>query len=207
MKILIYTILVKEPRHYLPMLRLMWSSIDMFGALGPKSCEFLVIGNAHCLKEITTVERPAFISQLHAMEIPAEADLHDSLLRKLDIAEFSGVMSYDRVFYMDVDIIVQGPLRPLLESPKVEKGILYAARERKDFNHPFFGFGKYSAKEKRAMHKLGSRTFNDGTFLFEPCPEILAAFREIKAFANAKENEPLRKEIYDQSFLDRKSVV
>ena len=197
--ILLYTILVKEPDHYIPMFRLMWESLDLFGDV---KCDFLIIGNNECLGLIHhVIKKPKCVRKLHALEVPTEGDLHDALLRKLDVAEFSLVKKFAQIMYIDCDIIVRSSLKPIFDSmSQLPNNILHAVKEDEDFNHPFFGFERYTLTEKKAMRRRGLTTFNDGTLIFVPTDAILDDFRAIKTFA--ADNPDLRKRYYDQSFVN-----
>ena len=54
MNVLMYTILVKEPHAYIPMLNMLLKSLQ--GHMSP--CDFLMIGNADCLHQASKIDRP-----------------------------------------------------------------------------------------------------------------------------------------------------
>ncbi|PNH02719.1 hypothetical protein TSOC_011271 [Tetrabaena socialis] len=156
-----------------------------------------------CLDSIGNgqVAKPACVTKVHALEVPMEPSLHDSLLRKLDIIDFKGVRGYDCVMYIDCDILVQRSLKGILaQAAASPAGILHAAYENEDFNHPFFGFQNYTSIDERLFKRLGSTTFNDGTYIFIPNEEMLGHFRHLRRRAHARPD--LREKFYDQSFYN-----
>ncbi len=196
-RLLLYTLLVKSKEEYLPMFRMMLATFSLYAGV---QCDLLVIGTRDCLKEMRKLGRPQNVSTLHAMEVPHEDSLHDALLRKLDICDFSQAMGYDVILYMDVDILVQRSIQKILQRVASNVDVLHAVKEDEDFNHPFFGFERYTEKEKLDMAAKGMTTFNDGTFAFVPSATMLRHFRNIKEFAIS--NESLRNKYYDQSFFN-----
>jgi len=216
-KYLLYTILIGKPQNYIPMFHLMWRSMVTHGGLDPAQWELLIIGNKKCLEEVAASRKRKLpgVRHVHALEVPEEPDLHDALLRKLDIVDFLASASapssttpntktpktnYDQVLYMDCDIIVRAPIQKLVDKAVLRPGVLHAAREHEDWNHTFFGFANYSAEDKALFKKLKAVTFNDGTFMFEPTPEMLGHLAKIRAFARSRPD--LRKKFYDQSFFN-----
>ena len=137
---------------------------------------------------------------MHALEVPAETDLHDGLLRKLDIVDFRGVEKYDAIMYIDVDIIVTKEIQGLIERCSLYPNYLHAASEKEDWNHPFFGFQNYTREDEQHFSKLGASTFNNGTLIFVPTSEMLANFTALRKFA--RERPDLRAKYYDQSFFN-----
>lgn len=199
---LFYTILVARPEHYIPLFRMMWQSMALFGDLPRDRCDLLIIGNRRCLNMARKdgAGRPEGFRAIHALEVPEEEDLHDSLLRKLDIVDFEGISTYEEVLYIDCDILVNGKVLPLLKTASLSPELLHVARESEDFNHIFFGFASYTREEKAAFKRVGAGTFNNGTYIFKPTRTMLGHFRRIRKFA-VKARE-LRKRFYDQSFYN-----
>jgi hypothetical protein len=162
MTLLIYSIMVRAPEEYVPMLEMMWSTLSLRGCV---RCDMLLIGNRECLSACRRLPRPACVDRLHALEVPAEPSLRDSLLRKLDIVDFVGLREYSQVLYLDCDIIVRNRLDRILHEASLEPSVLHATEENESFDHPFFGFGDYDLADLR---RRGARTFNDGSFIFAP---------------------------------------
>ena len=202
-KKLMYTLLVGRPDAYLPMFELMWRSLGHFSP--DMSVDFLIIGNRPCLRALAAkgINKPVCVKRVHALEVPTETDLHDALLRKLDITNFKGTINYDVVMYIDCDIIIKTPISDIFERALKKPDKLHASIEYEDFNHPFFGFENYTPTEIGNMLKIGSTPFNDGIFVFSPkssSADILGHFKKIRQFS--KENVVLRKKYYDQSFFN-----
>jgi hypothetical protein len=196
---LMCTILVGRPETYLPMFDLMWRSLDAFNQY---EVDFLVVGNAPCLQALREgrYKRPRCVRSVMTLTVPVEDDLHDALLRKLDVVDFPGIQRYSQVMYLDCDIIIKTDLRDIFERTARRADVLHAPVEYEDFNHPFFGFERYSSTEIGDMRKLGSTTFNDGIFVFHPTSDMLAHLRGLRAFARSA--TLLRRKYYDQSFFN-----
>jgi hypothetical protein len=209
---LMYTILVGKPDTYLPMFKLMWQSLGY--SQQQFQTDFLLIGNRPCLRSVkqmmmtghTDANRElAFklpcVRKTYMHEVPVEPDLHDALLRKLDVVDFKHIGRYDQVLYLDCDIIVKGDLTDIFTRAARRPHLLHASIEYEDFNHPFFGFERYTPTQVGDMLKKGSSAFNNGTYMFNPKKsDILYHFDQIRIFA--RNNTYLRQRYYDQSFFN-----
>lgn len=201
--LLVYTILVKEPEHYMPMFRLMLAT---FLEHADVTCDLLVVGTRECVAQVRRSDLrrvqggTATVRMLHAMEVPSDPDLHEALLRKLDVVLFPSLRDYKQVLYLDCDILVRGSLRRVLRRAAARPDLFHAPAEKAPFNHPFFGFSSYTEEEEKRMIARGRKTFNDGSFVFAPNEEMIGHLRAIRALATSRPD--LRRKFYDQSFFN-----
>jgi lipopolysaccharide biosynthesis glycosyltransferase len=150
------------------------------------------------------------------LRVHGTRNLHKALLHKLDVVDFAGLGEFDKILYIDCDIIVQKSLRDILGTRL--RGKLYAATEFEGHDHPFFGFEgqdvdfksvrgdvksstfKSKMKSPTFKSKMKSPTFNNGVMLFEP--SLVRHFETLREFVRSPCGRALARRYYDQSFFN-----
>jgi len=117
----------------------------------------------------------------------------DCCFARLDLFKFNITKKYNKILYLDTDIIIRGDLTEIFDI--AEKEIIYAMQEGtidSDSNY----WGKYLFK-KSELEKITDKTaFSSGILLFKNCLAIQELFDNIKKDVFTKKNV-----YYDQPFI------
>lgn len=136
------------------------------------------------------------------LKVPIDIDLKYALIRKFDIAIFKKFKEYDKIMYIDVDIIVQGDLIKVIESVPVKDDILYATKEGK-LDGPYWYINTYKDSNISNLKRKGIHSFNTGMFLFKPSLVMQQHLKNVKTFAlDYYKDRTKQKHFYDQSFMN-----
>jgi lipopolysaccharide biosynthesis glycosyltransferase len=130
--------------------------------------------------------------------VPKSKNLYHALLGKCDIYQFSNVSKYEKVLYLDCDVIVQRDLMDLFKKTPIQKNILYAPQEG-EIKGKFWYLDSYTEQNVARLEQHGVQSFNSGTFMFVPTLTFLKHFEKIKIMATEYKG---KKHFYDQSFLN-----
>jgi lipopolysaccharide biosynthesis glycosyltransferase len=126
---------------------------------------------------------------------PPDKDLNHALFRKFDITEHPDYLAYDKVLYLDCDILVQDNIVKLFDNVETKPGKLYVVKEG-DIEGPYWRSNAYAPGNVEKMRKDGVHSFNAGTFLFAPSEEMRHHFKCAKDFGLYKYKG---RHFYDQS--------
>lgn len=194
-KHLLYTLLTFNRKSYIQMFELFLQSILLSSNL--KHFDFLVI----CDKETeNTIKQLLIIKHFPNMlyqTIPKSKTLYDALLHKCDIYRFKNVPEYDKVLYLDCDIIVSKNLDKIFELP-IQENVLYAPKEGK-LTQKFWYSDLYKNSNIRALKNENVKSFNSGTFMFIPSKTFLQHFENVQQLAKQYKGT---QHFYDQSFFN-----
>lgn len=132
-----------------------------------------------------------------------QSTIHVSM-RKVEIFEFRDILSYDKVLYLDCDIVVHGSLLPLFDSV-VDETKLYVVPETKNFRDHENGFycrkdKPYDSGELRDFAKDKVYVFNAGQFAFRTSSVMRGHFTEIAR--DIRDNYNRNYHFYEQSHLN-----
>jgi lipopolysaccharide biosynthesis glycosyltransferase len=108
------------------------------------------------------------------------------------------VTRYNKVLYLDCDIIVQADLMELFKKLPIEKNVLYAPQEG-TLDGTFWYLDKYTNSNIARLTSEGTKSFNSGTFMFVPTNKFIKHFENVK---NQGEQYTGKKHFYDQSFFN-----
>lgn len=194
---LIYTICTFKADVYIPMIRVWLKSLLAYS--DPRDFDLLFITNDLNEKEILAIKDLYKFSHT-LMKVPNDYDLASALFRKFDIIDYSPMAKYDKVLFLDCDIIIQKNIATIFDlQPILEKGILYASKEENSSHENiFWSLGNYKPAQLDFFRRENIKCFNSGTFMFKPCAKMTGYFKKLRKFARKYEN----KHFYDQSFLN-----
>lgn len=122
-------------------------------------------------------------------------------MRKVDIFKLPSIAAYEKVLYLDCDIIVTGSLQPLFDAV-VDPGKLYVYPENDEFNSHqslFWGLQDYSQDQLTEFEARGQHVFNCGQFAFKVSPEMQQHFQAVRDMIDAHTGP----HFYEQSFMNK----
>jgi glycosyltransferase involved in cell wall biosynthesis len=163
---------------YVNLLKMLLTSIVLFSRTD--GIDFVVFTSTEFKGRIEDIGTLLGITiKTHCMECNS---VHEASSAKLSIFDYAPVTSYEKVLYLDTDILIQGDLMKLLEEPLDE--LVYALPEG-TIGHEFWGgtlFDLVTVDPKQAG-------INAGTFLFRPTEPIATLFRDISEHIAAMKAE------------------
>lgn len=186
-KYLIYTLVNFRTRNYLAMFRYFLKSIETFS--NTKLFDILVICPSDVKQHIP--------ENVKTMIVPETNDLYATLLGKFDINKYKDVYKYEKVLYIDCDIIVQGDLAKVFQNTPIKPGKLYAPAEGElDGRYWYLDAYKNSNIAKLKQNKI--KSFNSGLYMFVPTKDMMAHFKNAKRFGLNYNGQ----HFYDQSIFN-----
>lgn len=124
----------------------------------------------------------------------------ESSMNKLKIFNFPNIGLYDKVLFLDSDILVHTPIIPILEGIQ-RPGYLYCYSESKnpeDNSLEYWSFNTYTPSEIVRFRRENILPFNAGTFAFLRCDEMKEHFKNILTMVSTHRGEYY----YEQSFMN-----
>jgi hypothetical protein len=131
-------------------------------------------------------------------ETKESANLFDALISKCDISDVRNLGNYEKVLYLDCDIIVQHDLGSFFKKAKLKPDRLYAPAEG-TVDGKYWYLDTYKESNIKRLKDAGVRSFNTGTFMFVPSSSMLKHFVNVRALALSYKGQ---KHFYDQSFMN-----
>lgn len=200
---LIYTLVNFRTQHYLQMFKVFVDSLASFSNL--ETFDMLVITDKATKPLIENIRNMKKFRQVYYLLVPSDDNLSHALLdnlshallRKFDIAQFNMLTSYDKVLYLDCDIIVQKDVNILFNKIALEKNKLYAMAEG-PLTGKYWSLNAYQPSNIERLEKAHVKAFNSGTFLFAPSHEMSNHFKAVKELALSYKGN----HFYDQSFMN-----
>ena len=104
---LVYTLVNYNTKDYIEMFKIFLKSLVYFSK---PNFELLIITDDITKSKIQKIKEIKEIKKVHYLIVPFDNDLYHALLRKCDITEFKGFNDYDKIMYLDCDIIVQNDI-------------------------------------------------------------------------------------------------
>lgn len=193
-KYLLYTILTFRKEYYLPLFRIMLKSIVAFSSTDFDLC---IITNKSYLPELKEVPELQAFQKVYYHIVPDDEDLFHALMRKCDIANLSDFLNYDKIMFLDCDIIVQGDLVRLFKQVRALPNKIYAPESGSHY-HKFWGLCNYNDDNVNFFRKYKIKSFSSGSYLFKPSIEMKNHLLECKKFALSYKGS----HFYDQSFYN-----
>lgn len=108
--------------------------------------------------------------------------MFESALSRLCVFQYPHIERYDRVLYLDCDILIRGDVETLYGLVE-RRDQLYAAAERADIDHRFWSLGRYTSEQLAAFRKEQRRPFNSGSLLFARSSSIETLFADMLQLA------------------------
>ena len=190
---LIFTCVFHEDR-YLRFFYLLLESIQLFGNL-QQNTDLLVYTSSHFEKKI----RESNLYQSNILfHINNTYDTTDKAAKaRLDLFDIPIIQNYQKILYLDTDIIIRRSLQPIFDIiTDLSKPLFYTLKEG-SIDHPSDFWGK-SLFEKNVINKYTDRSaFTSGILLFLNHPMIKQVFDDIKDHILKNKN----KGFYDQPYF------
>jgi lipopolysaccharide biosynthesis glycosyltransferase/predicted O-methyltransferase YrrM len=144
-----------------------------------RACTFLT--NVDILVMTDTTLEKSVLDAANLLGIPIKTMLIDGITTariaastKLHIFDYESVFNYERVLYIDTDILVQHDLTPILTMPIEDK--LYVKQEGE--KGITYLHGSWFFDDKAALNNI--KPFNTGVFLFRPTETMRTLFLKIR---------------------------
>lgn len=177
---------------YLIMLRLLLESIFLYSnIIYTNDLEILIYTNKSFAENI----KYNFSKYLKYIKFVLNnfENTSESCFARLDLFRFNITNNYEKVLYLDTDIIIRGDLTEIFEIAQDE--IIYAMQEGtidSDTNY----WGKYLFNKSDLENITDKSGFSSGILLFKNCSTIQKLFQDIKKDAYSRRNV-----YYDQPFI------
>jgi lipopolysaccharide biosynthesis glycosyltransferase len=121
-------------------------------------------------------------------------------MRKVEIFDFDMIHHFEKVIYLDSDIVVLGDINIIFDQMN-DPNTLYTFNESDDFNeHNLIYFGKrdYSAEQMNEFVRRNVKVFNCGQFGFLVSEQMRSHFTNIRNMIKSNKDE----HFYEQSFMN-----
>jgi lipopolysaccharide biosynthesis glycosyltransferase/SAM-dependent methyltransferase len=181
-------------KDYVTMFKMLLFSIRSSTSL--ESVDIVVLTDKTLESSVKKVAADLYLT-IHTMIVDGITTGHQASSAKLKIFEYQPIYSYERVLYLDTDILVQHDLAPLLTMPLED--ILYAVKGGPNGIDYLHGSWFFDDKE---MMKI-TEPFNAGAFIFQPTESIYTLFQHtqhhIQCFFDMNLPHPY---CYEQPFMN-----
>ena len=122
-----------------------------------------------------------------------------SSMRKVEVFDIPNIHDYERVLFLDGDIIVTKSLIPLFEAATdSEKFYVFKEHWQNQHSHIFFSLLQYTQEELKYLNDNNIVGFNCGQFLFTPTLEMKEHFHNVINSINNHKGDYF----YEQSFMN-----
>lgn len=157
-------------------------------------CDILVMCDASYVPYISSLP----INYIHVT--PDNIDHIHASMRKTEIFKFKHIDMYDKVLYLDCDVIIDGPLDNVFHTI-TNPNKLYVVSDRFQFTSQYFSCldQPYTKDELAMFDKNGLRAFNAGQFGFCTSNQMREHFQKV---CDLKESYDSRYHFYEQSFMN-----
>jgi hypothetical protein len=156
-------------KEYLELLKILLISVKLFSSRTLESIDFLIMTSHDLAADIQQVSEDVGIPlKLMFLDI---SRLKGAAFARLYIFEYEHIMTYEKILYLDTDIIVQGDLMNVFEEPLEDK--LYAMKEG-TIEHEIHG-GQWFDFSKIDRNTVA---LNSGILLFKPTETMKDIFTQ-----------------------------
>lgn len=195
---LLYTLINYNIEPYLEMMKVFFESIDLFTP--SPNFDVVIITDAETKQAIKRVWRPPEKFRVRYLIVSPAGDLYHALIRKCDIARYESLLKYEKVLYLDFDIIVQKDLSKLFDDIKAKPDVLYAPKEG-EIDGQYWTLDLYTNSDIARLKQKRVNSFNTGTFLFVPSPTMKEHLMNVRRLAELYDRQN-KNHFYDQSFFN-----
>lgn len=113
------------------------------------------------------------------VQVVGAGTVFEASTNKLLIASYANVSNYDRVVYMDVDMVaVPSRISLLLTLPLSHDTVHGVGESGYDINHEYFSLGMHNASMLALFRREGQVPISAGLLMFRPTARVLAALSE-----------------------------
>jgi len=166
--------------HYVEMFFLQLKSIYLYGTLD-KNTDIVLYTSSELMKFV----KSSFLYNIFKNNIVFEIndkynDINSACKSRIDVFDLSSISKYDKILYLDTDIIITGDINTVFEMSK--KDIIYVLGEgqvnENDVNN-YWGSIALFNKEEMNIHR-NKVAFSSGIILFNNCDKVRFLFNKIK---------------------------
>ena len=191
MKCLIYTLVNFRVEYYTKMFRVFAQCLSMFS--DTNAFELCVITERQNLASIKDIFPDASI-----VLIPKVKTLDQALLCKFDIFRHPRYLEFDKILFLDTDILVQDNIMKLFKAVDTQPDKLYVVQEG-DLEQKYWYHSAYKPGDIAQLRKENIQSFNSGIFLFKPSETMRRHFEAAKKFGIEYKSSY---KFYDQSVFN-----
>jgi lipopolysaccharide biosynthesis glycosyltransferase len=169
-KNLVYFILTYKTE-YIPLFSMLLESICKYSCDKP-NFDILIITHDVLVPMINEIKNLKKFRH-DFMILPEPPDLYSALMLKANIFDYPKINNYNKVLFIDVDIIVQNDINRLFDEFKPKDGVMYAVHEQNGTHfHKFWSLMKYTNEDIKKFMERGIISFNVGTMMFAVTPKM-----------------------------------
>lgn len=179
MKYLLYTLVNFRSQPYVAMFKQFLRALIAFSDLS--KFDLAIITDEPTLQSIKKLPELFSFSSTSYVIVQENASLETALFRKFDITKHPNYMDYEKILYLDCDIIVQDDIIKLFQAVKVKSNKLFVAQEG-DLAEYYWRINAMKNSNIQKMKSEGLQSFNSGTFLFKPTQTMRDHFENAKRF-------------------------
>lgn len=197
MKYLVYTLVNFRSKYYIAMFEQFLKALIMFSDLS--KFDLAIITDTATLKQIQKMPDLVHFSSTSFVIVQENATLEKALFRKFDITKHPNYMSYEKILYLDCDIIVQNDIIDIFKSIKTQPNKLYVPQEG-DLSEYYWRINALKDSNIQKMKSEGKHSFNSGSFMFTPTERMREHFENAKRFG--LEYQKTHSFFYDQPIFN-----
>jgi len=177
---------------YIKLLELLFLSLQMYSS----PCDILILTSDDFKEKISALSvRVRVPCKIHCLPCTS---IFEAACARLHLFDWDGIDAYDKILYLDTDIIVRRDLAPLFDNDIENKlyGIASGTLESPQFGGQFFNC---------ATCGLDHTTpgVNSGTLFFRNCPEVRSLFEQINTHIHTHLAAGLKiPTVMDQPFIN-----
>jgi lipopolysaccharide biosynthesis glycosyltransferase len=196
---LLYVLVNYNTKYYLDIFKIFLKSLILFSKT--RDFDFLIICDDKAYNSLKDFGELKLFHKHYFLKVPIDTDLKFALLRKFDISKFKHFNEYEKIMYIDVDIIVQNDILDIINNVPAQDNILYAAKEG-EVDGPYWYLNTYKNSNIKKLKDEHINSFNSGMFLFKATEEMKTHFKNVKKFSLNYYNKPHKNHFYDQSMMN-----
>jgi lipopolysaccharide biosynthesis glycosyltransferase len=178
MKCLIYTLVNFRVEYYTKIFKVFAECLALYS--DTSAFELCVITERNTLATIKEILNKDFPTTFYIL-IPKDKTLDKALLRKFDITEHPRYLEFDKILFLDTDILVQDNIMKLFKAVETLPNKLYVVQEG-DLEEKYWYHGAYKPGDIAQLRKENIQSFNSGIFLFKPSETMRNHLRAAKKF-------------------------
>ena len=176
MRKLIYSCVFNNEK-YLTLLFLLLESIQLYGNLD-ENTDFLIYTSSEFVNIIK--KNPLYNEKIIFFTNDNYNSINLALRARLDIFDYSEINNYDKILYLDTDILILKDINPIFDL--IEENVIYALKEGNliDDKHSYMYGGLALFTEEEIENYEDKSCFTSCTMVFNNCHEINNLFKIIK---------------------------
>lgn len=199
-KYLLYILVNFKTDYYLEMFKLFLKSVVTFGNVSALDLLIICDNGTHdkinSLRSISSNLKQ--FSNVFFHHIPKDNNLQHALMRKFSVIEFEGYMNYQKIMYLDIDVLVRDDIIKVFDKVPVRNNTLYATKEG-EIDEKYWYLNTYKNSNIQKLKADGVKGFNTGLFMFKPSEAMKTHFQNVRDLAA---NYTGKYSFYDQSFAN-----